>query len=185
MIFFQKKLTKYFVVKKRICTFAAALREKHGECKRLLGDKRAVFLWSEMRRGEKKIPRNLVRSRKSITFAVRFFKRLRFGWRKSCRPCKKKSSLKDLHDTRCSTKRSTPDRLLQSIQQYSTSTVNKKNRNKIKTGILQHRKKNKFSIFNNGEFDPGSGWTLATGLTHASRGAARVAIPGGDRRTGE
>ena len=24
----------------------------------------------------------------------------------------------------------------------------------------------------NGEFDPGSGWTLATGLTHASRGAA-------------
>ena len=25
---------------------------------------------------------------------------------------------------------------------------------------------------NNGEFDPGSGWTLATGLTHASRGAA-------------
>ena len=27
-------------------------------------------------------------------------------------------------------------------------------------------------IFYNGEFDPGSGWTLATGLTHASRGAA-------------
>ena len=26
---------------------------------------------------------------------------------------------------------------------------------------------------NNEEFDPGSGWTLATGLTHASRGAAR------------
>ena len=25
-------------------------------------------------------------------------------------------------------------------------------------------------IFYNGEFDPGSGWTLATGLTHASRG---------------
>ena len=24
----------------------------------------------------------------------------------------------------------------------------------------------------NEEFDPGSGWTLATGLTHASRGAA-------------
>ena len=26
--------------------------------------------------------------------------------------------------------------------------------------------------FYNEEFDPGSGWTLATGLTHASRGAA-------------
>ena len=26
---------------------------------------------------------------------------------------------------------------------------------------------------NNEEFDPGSGWTLATGLTHASRGAAQ------------
>ena len=38
---------------------------------------------------------------------------------------------------------------------------------------------------NNEEFDPGSGWTLATGLTHASRGAAGVAIPAGDRRTGE
>ena len=27
-----------------------------------------------------------------------------------------------------------------------------------------------WEIFYNGEFDPGSGWTLATGLTHASRG---------------
>ena len=36
----------------------------------------------------------------------------------------------------------------------------------------------------NGEFDPGSGWTLAAGLIHASRGAARVAISGGDRQTG-
>ena len=27
-------------------------------------------------------------------------------------------------------------------------------------------------IHYNEEFDPGSGWTLATGLTHASRGAA-------------
>ena len=27
-------------------------------------------------------------------------------------------------------------------------------------------------LFYNEEFDPGSGWTLATGLTHASRGAA-------------
>ena len=39
----------------------------------------------------------------------------------------------------------------------------------------------------NEEFDPGSGWTLATGLTHASRGAARrkLAFFVGDRRTGE
>ena len=28
-------------------------------------------------------------------------------------------------------------------------------------------------IFYNEEFDPGSGWKLATGLTHASRGAAQ------------
>ena len=42
------------------------------------------------------------------------------------------------------------------------------------------------NFFYNEEFDPGSGWTLATGLTHASRGAARekLAFPGGDRRTG-
>ena len=30
----------------------------------------------------------------------------------------------------------------------------------------------KFKVIYNGEFDPGSGWTLAAGLTHASRGAA-------------
>ena len=41
--------------------------------------------------------------------------------------------------------------------------------------------------FYNEEFDPGSGWTLATGLTHASRGAAwlKLASIDGDRRTGE
>ena len=44
-----------------------------------------------------------------------------------------------------------------------------------------------WTIFYNGEFDPGSGWTLATGLTHASRGAAwgQLADFDGDRRTGE
>ena len=44
-----------------------------------------------------------------------------------------------------------------------------------------------YTIFYNGEFDPGSGWTLATGLTHASRGAAwgQLADFDGDRRTGE
>ena len=36
----------------------------------------------------------------------------------------------------------------------------------------------------NGEFDPGSGLTLAAGLTHASRGAALVLVLDGDRRTG-
>ena len=40
---------------------------------------------------------------------------------------------------------------------------------------------------NNEEFDPGSGGTLATGITHASRGASReeLGFAGGDRRTGE
>ena len=37
-----------------------------------------------------------------------------------------------------------------------------------KDGILSKDINN----FNNEEFDPGSGWTLATGLTHASRGAS-------------
>ena len=36
----------------------------------------------------------------------------------------------------------------------------------------------------NGEFDHGSGLTLAAGLIHASRGAAQIAILGGDRQTG-
>ena len=45
---------------------------------------------------------------------------------------------------------------------------------------------NKKNIYNE-EFDPGSGWTLATGLTHASRGASggKLASLAGDRRTGE
>ena len=43
------------------------------------------------------------------------------------------------------------------------------------------------TLYYNEEFDPGSGWTLATGLTHASRGAAcwLLATNDGDRRTGE
>ena len=41
-----------------------------------------------------------------------------------------------------------------------------------------------FKIIYNGEFDPGSGLTLAAGLTHASRGAALVLVLDGDRRTG-
>ena len=40
-----------------------------------------------------------------------------------------------------------------------------------KTGNIHEQDK---QIFYNEEFDPGSGWTLAIGLTHASRGAARL-----------
>ena len=40
-------------------------------------------------------------------------------------------------------------------------------------------------IFYNEEFDPGSGWTLAAGLTHASRGVTLVLAQDDDRRTGE
>ena len=53
------------------------------------------------------------------------------------------------------------------------------------TTINGFRSEDMINNLNNEEFDPGSGWTLATGLTHASRGAAGVAIPAGDRRTGE
>ena len=59
----------------------------------------------------------------------------------------------------------------------------------VRASAEAERRKSRFDIqtFNyNEEFDPGSGWTLAAGLIHASRGAARrVAIlAGGDRRTG-
>ena len=40
-------------------------------------------------------------------------------------------------------------------------------------------------INNNEEFDPGSGWTLAAGLTHASRGVTGELALADDRRTGE
>ena len=57
----------------------------------------------------------------------------------------------------------------------------------IQDFIISHRAKETiYYIFYNEEFDPGSGWTLATGLTHASRGAAcrKLAFCDGDRRTG-
>ena len=54
----------------------------------------------------------------------------------------------------------------QVVQVLKINTVNNL---KINTNS-EHRDKNNL---NNEEFDPGSGWTLATGLTHASRGAAR------------
>ncbi len=37
---------------------------------------------------------------------------------------------------------------------------------------------------NDEEFDPGSGWTLAAGLTHASRGVTGELASADDRRTG-
>ena len=42
----------------------------------------------------------------------------------------------------------------------------------------------KFKNYYYGEFDPGSGLTLAAGLIHASRGASSPFTDVGDRRTG-
>ena len=42
----------------------------------------------------------------------------------------------------------------------------------------------KLKIIYNGEFDPGSGWTLAAGLIHASRGVTGELASADDRRTG-
>ena len=47
----------------------------------------------------------------------------------------------------------------------------RRDRDTDRSRVYIQRKKEKY-INNNGEFDPGSGCTLATGLTHASRGAA-------------
>ena len=53
----------------------------------------------------------------------------------------------------------------------SMSTVNREDLGlRWRDGI---RAKDIRNNLNNEEFDPGSGWTLATGLTHASRGAAQ------------
>ena len=54
-------------------------------------------------------------------------------------------------------------------------------------GSTTTKQKDILYIFNSGEFDPGSGWTLAAGLTHASRTAAgeELAPPAGEWRTGE
>ena len=61
---------------------------------------------------------------------------------------------------------------------YNQNKVKEKTSNRqfsffreLETGNLSQIKNKQKYIYNE-EFDPGSGWTLATGLTHASRGAA-------------
>ena len=51
-------------------------------------------------------------------------------------------------------------------------------------GTADERGNNKSIVLYNVEFDPGSGWTLATGLTHASRGASRAGFRSGTAATG-
>ena len=87
---------------------------------------------------------------KRFIFASAFASRKGRGWRRE-----KKSSLKYWRE------------------QNNVASVNRRT-----TRVVIHEThdpcRNKISEINyyNEEFDPGSGWTLATGLTHASRGAA-------------
>ena len=53
--------------------------------------------------------------------------------------------------------------------------VNKNNKWDLKRQIFVCKKDLILKFYYNEEFDPGSGWTLATGLTHASRGVTEVA----------
>ena len=67
---------------------------------------------------------------------------------------------------------------------FYSQEVKKKNRQKqgifdkpykfirLKKILLHEHRNKKNKQINREEFDPGSGWTLAIGLTHASRGAA-------------
>ena len=61
-------------------------------------------------------------------------------------------------------------------QSISEVTCEGNNKQELSCRIHFFRKEEKNKINNNEEFDPGSGWTLATGLTHASRGAARECL---------
>ena len=73
-----------------------------------------------------------------------------------------KSSLRDLHNSTSST---SIGKLI-----FRIDTVKEV---WLWTTINGFRSEDMINNLNNEEFDPGSGWTLATGLTHASRGAAR------------
>ena len=101
---------------------------------------------------------------KVLIFAATFAKRKR-----------QKSSLIDLHNSTSSTSIGEEILRINTVKRSMTLDYDKRIPER---GYLRNN-------LNNEEFDPGSGWTLATGLTHASRGAAGVAIPAGDRRTGE
>ena len=95
--------------------------------------------------------------KKGCNFAVRFKTKYPDGEMKKC-------SLKDW--SKCSSKY---PRLIINLVNFFLVIVTL---NKIK-----------FSFYN-GEFDPGSGLTLAAGLIHASRTAAGPAMDAGEWRTG-
>ena len=74
--------------------------------------------------------------------------------------------------------RQTRKNVVRGVAHYNTYNEWNETRNRqltwkrqLKIGILK-TENNFLKIFYKEEFDPGSGWTLATGLTHASRGAA-------------
>ena len=74
------------------------------------------------------------------------------------------------------------------IRGYSIIEILGKNKVNVKTFLFffwNILETNFFKTFYNEEFDPGSGWTLAAGLTHASRGVTGKLASADDRRTGE
>ena len=137
----------------------------------------------------------LVSSKKSSTFAVAFEKQVRFYFLSQREYLKSESSMKVLIFLR-SKKTNWKIDTISVVQELKLISLcetvelfDGAHRNMVPVTI--HFNKSVIlsyliiSLYNE-EFDPGSGWTLATGLTHASRGAARekLAFPGGDRRTG-
>ena len=87
---------------------------------------------------------------KVLIFAATFAKRKR-----------QKSSLRDLHNSTSSTSIGKLIFRIDTVKEvWLWTTITDSGARILRNNL------------NNEEFDPGSGWTLATGLTHASRGAA-------------
>ena len=115
---------------------------------------------------EKKLRKNLVVKKKPLTFANAFAN-------------KRKLENKEIvlwktldKQTKCSTSSSHVIYIMYIRDEVIKPSIWLNNQEIF--GHLNRGKSTRKSkkIFYNEEFDPGSGWTLATGLTHASRGAA-------------
>ena len=68
-----------------------------------------------------------------------------------------------------STKMENKKKIYKFFEKFEASLKNSNKYPQFQNRIENNRSWDKYQIFYNEEFDPGSGWTLAAGLIHASR----------------
>ena len=144
---FWKKFTENLVVSKKCLTFAPLSRQQNRETVK-------KGSWKKI---EKKFTENLVVSKKCLTFA----------------PLSRQQNRKTKDAKKIWKYRGRKPESIDVLWGYwAAKFLSSLARESFKAIPLRLELRFIQNYFYNGEFDPGSGWTLAAGLTHASRGAA-------------